>query len=52
MKILNKLFKAGVDNPNTSITPIIVIGNHRQDGLPEAGSCITVSTKYFKKFKC
>ena len=49
MKILNKLFKAGVDNPNTSVTPIIVIGNHRQDGLPEAGSCITVSTKYFNK---
>jgi hypothetical protein len=49
MRILNKKFKIGVDNSNTAITPIVTIGKHRNDGIPEVGNAIALSTKYFSQ---
>ena len=49
MRILNKKFKIGVNNSNTAITPIVTIGKHRNDGIPQAGNAIALSTKYFSQ---
>ena len=47
MRLLHREFKEAINQTAIAISPVVVIGKHRADGQPDAGHCITISSKTF-----